>query len=116
MSGSARPLGRRERVVPWVALLLPPAIWVVFEYGAASALRASCTVVGAWLGPAWGVASLLGCVGAALLARPLARRGAGDQPPVRLWLARVAMCVAGIFAIAIGFQTLAILIIPACAR
>lgn len=112
----APPPGRRERVVPWIALLLPPVIWMVFEYGAASALRASCTDVGAWLGPAWGVASLLGCAGAAWLAWPLARRGAGDNPPVRLWLARVAMCAAGVFAMAIAFQTLATLIIPACAR
>jgi hypothetical protein len=115
MTMHARQLSRRERVVPWVALFLPPFAWVTYEYGAASGLRASCTIVGTWLGPVWGGVSLLECLLAAILAWPLARQ-ATQTPPVRRWLARVATFAAGIFALAIGFQTLATLIIPACTR
>lgn len=115
MSGLSQPKTRRERIVPWVALLLPALAWMTFEYGLASSLRASCSAVGAWLGPTWGAASVLVCAGAAALARPMAR-GIGDDPPARPWLARVAMVVAGIFALAIAFQTLATLIVPSCAR
>lgn len=115
MTTHGRQLSRRERVVPWVALLLPPFAWITYEYGAASSLRASCTAVGTWLGPLWGGVSLIACALAASLVWPLARK-ATDQPPVRLWLARVAMFAGGIFALAIGFQTLATLIIPACTR
>lgn len=115
MSGMSQPTGRRERIVPWVALALPPVAWIVFEYGLASSLRPACTTVGSWLGPAWGAGSLIVCVTAALLAWPLARTLEAD-PPTRPWLARIALVVAGIFALAITFQTLATLIVPSCAR
>jgi len=115
MSGLSQPANRRERLLPWVALALPALAWMSFEYGLASSLRASCTAVGSWLGPAWGVASLLVCAGAAMLARPLSK-GTDRDPPVRPWLSRVATVVAGIFALAIAFQTLATLIVPSCAR
>jgi hypothetical protein len=59
---------------------------------------------------------LLVCAGAAALAWPSARTGSASSPPVRPWLARVAMLEAGIFALAIAFQTLATLIVPSCAR
>lgn len=115
MSGLSQPSTRRERIVPWVALFLPALAWMAFEYGLASSLRASCSAVGSWLGPVWGAASLLACAGAAALAWPMAR-GTDKDPPVRPWLARVAAVVAGIFALAIAFQTMATLIVPSCAR
>jgi hypothetical protein len=39
---------------------------------------------------------------------------AGDQTPPRAWLSRVALLLAAIFALAIAFQTLAVLIVPPC--
>jgi hypothetical protein len=101
---------------PWLALLLPPAAWALFEYGLGSALRGHCTSVGVWLGPAWGALSLVACAVAAVIARPLARSGSESAPPPRPWLARVAMFEAGIFMLAIAFQTIATLIVPSCAR
>lgn len=96
-------------------MALPPSTYIVFEYGLASALRPACSAVGAWLGPLWGAVSLLVCGLAAALAWPMARKLATD-PPTRPWLARVALVVSGIFALAIAFQTLATLIVPSCAR
>jgi hypothetical protein len=115
VSALSQPANRRERIVPWLALALPPTTYIVFEYGLASSLRPACGAVGSWLGPLWGGASLLLCALAAAIAWPIARTLAPD-PPTRPWLARVALVVAGIFALAIGFQTLATLIVPSCAR
>ena len=106
---------RRERIVPWLALLVPPLAWMAFEYGLGSSLRVSCGAVGAWLGPLWGGGSLLACAAAAAAAWRMGR-GTDADPPVRPWLARVATVVAGIFAVAIALQTLATLIVPSCAR
>ena len=115
MSGLSQPRRRRERIIPWVALGLSPLAWISFEYGLASSLRAACAAVGAWLGPLWGGGSLLACVLAAGLAWPMACRAERD-PPTRPWLAQVAVLAAGIFGLAITFQTLATLIVPSCAR
>lgn len=106
-------LSRATRLRPWVALLLPPIAWYVFELGLGSVLKVDCAPVGTWLGPAWGVASLLACGLAVALAWPCARP-AGDQTPPRAWLSRVALLLAGIFALPIAFQTLAVLIVPPC--
>lgn len=97
-------------------LALPPLAWILFEYGADWAMRGSCRTVGAWLGPAWGIVSLLACALAFVLARPMARRGAGGDPPARPWLARTGLLGAGVFGLAIFLQTLATLIVPPCTR
>lgn len=99
-----------------MALLLPPIAWLAYEYGLGSSLRASCATVGAWLGPFWGGTSLLACAIAAGLAWPMARAATKRDPRVRPWLASIAMLGAGIFALAIVYQTLATLIVPSCAR
>ena len=115
MSGLSQPISRRERVLLWMALMVPPLAWVIFEYGLGSSLRASCTAVGSWLGPVWGGGSLLACALAAGLSWRMARSDERD-PPTWPWLARVAFAMAGIFALAIAFQTLATTIVPSCAR
>lgn len=112
MSDGATP-GRAARVRPWAALLLPPLAWYGFEVGLGSVLKVHCAPVGAWLGLTWGVVSLALCGVAMALAWPCARP-ASDRTPPRAWLARVALLLAGIFALAIAFQTLAVLIVPPC--
>jgi len=104
--------GRRARF----GLLLPPLAWICFEYGAAMSLRGACAAIGGWAGLLWGVGSLAVCCVAAWIARSAAAAGAGPNPPVRPWLARIAMLGAGVFALAITFQTVATLIVPGCAR
>lgn len=93
-----------------LALVLPPLAWFGFQQGLSAVLHARCDLSG--LGLVWGVASLAICGVAAWLARPLARRN-GDRLAM-LWLARLALMLAGIFALAITFQTLAILLVPPC--
>jgi len=106
---------RGERVRPWLALVVPPAAWYVFEVGLASVLKVTCAPVGEWLGVAWGGASLLACAIAAALAWPYAHPAA-DRTPPRPWLARIALLLSGLFALAIAFQTLSVLIVPPCVR
>ncbi|HEU0066543.1 MAG TPA: hypothetical protein VFQ57_04810 [Sphingomonas sp.] len=107
---------RAERVRPWIALAIPPLAWMTFEYGLGSALRPACAAVGAWLGPAWGAAALIACGAAVVVAWPIARGDDAEGARARPWLAKVACGVAGVFALAIAFQTLATMIVPPCVR
>lgn len=109
--GSGR---ERARLPP--ALALPPLAWIALEYGLGSALRGACAAVGWWPGLLAGAVSLCACLAAWLLARPLARRAGDDDPPTRLWLARVAMLGAAVFGLAVVLQSLAIAIVPPCVR
>ncbi|THD34601.1 MAG: hypothetical protein E7773_14560 [Sphingomonas sp.] len=95
----------------WTALLLPPVSWFVFEQGLSTLLHADCTQWG--IGLAWGIVSLTLCGVAFRIAWPLRqpREGLAD-----IWLARLALVTAGLFALAIAFQTLAISMVPACLR
>lgn len=105
-----------QRVRPWIAFVLPIAAWFVFQQGVGGPLHVNCAVGRPWLGPLWGGASLLLCGVAARIAWPQARvEGEGIRGVVP-WLARVALLSAGVFALAILFQTLATLIVPSCAR
>ncbi len=113
MTNQDPPLEARVRA--WVALLLPPLAWYTFEIGLATALRLDCTAVGAWLGVAWGVVGVALCGAAVIVARPIARDD-GDRTPSRPWLAAIARTGAGIFALAIAFQTAASAIVPSCGR
>ena len=110
---SEHAVSRGERLRPWAALFLPPVSWYVFEVGLASVLKVDCAPVADWPGIAWGGLSLLVCGAAMALAWPYAHP-AGDQTPPRRWLARVALLLAGIFALAIAFQMLGVLIVPPC--
>ena len=100
----------------WIALLLPPFAWMLFEYGLGISLRGDCDAVGRWLGPVWGIASLLACLAALVVAWAVVRKAGRSDRPTGSWLARIALLGAAVFALAIGFQTLATLIVPSCAR
>ena len=106
-------LTRSARVRPWAALILPPSAWYVFEVGLSSVLKTDCQSAGGWPGLAWGLASLALCCAAIAIARPVAGFDRGEAAP-RAWLARIAMLLAGIFSLAIAFQTLSIMIVPSC--
>ncbi len=107
-------LSRGQRLRPWLALLLPPVAWYAFELGLSSVLKVSCVPVGAWLGITWGVASILVCAVAAALTWRDARKG--ERTASRPWLAWVSLLLSGVFALAIAFQTLGVLIVPPCVR
>jgi hypothetical protein len=100
-----------RRLVLWLALVTPASAWYGFQQGLAMTLRGGCAAAGFPLGPLWGLASLVLCVAAGWLARPLAGQEATDR-----FLSLLALLAAGLFSLAILFQLLATLIIPACAR
>ncbi|HEU4958932.1 MAG TPA: hypothetical protein VFT56_00870 [Sphingomonas sp.] len=101
---------------PWIAFVLPIAAWFVFQQGIGGPLHVDCAAGRPWLGPLWGGGSLIVCAVAARIAWPQAM---GETTGIRgavPWLARVALLSAGVFGLAILFQTLATLIVPSCAR
>lgn len=104
-------MGLSQRARAWTALLLPGAAWFAFQQGLGWVLRVDCSA--GWVGVGWGVASLALCGMAAWLAWRLARREARTTHP---WLARLGLLGAFVFALAIGFQTLAVAMVPPCAR
>jgi hypothetical protein len=112
---NAQPFSCARRFRPWLALILPPTAWYVFEVGLASIVKVTCAPVGGWLGVGWGAVSLVACGVAAALAWPYAAASENQTLP-RPWLARVALLLSGIFALAIAFQTLGVLIVPPCVR
>ena len=101
-----------DRIRSFVALAVPPLAWYVFQQGLGFTLRGSCVAAGIPTGPIWGLCSLGACALGTRLAWPIAwGEDRGDA-----FLARLALLAAGLFALAIAYQTLASLIIPPCAR
>lgn len=96
----------------WSALALPAASWVVFEQGLSMTISGACVAAGFPLGALWGTASLLMCGIAGWLGwTGIRRSGAADR-----FLSHLAVWAAGLFALAIAYQTLATAIVPPCAR
>lgn len=97
------------RARAWTALLLPPLTWFVFQQGLSALLHARCEA--AAIGIAWGIVSLVLCALAVRIAWPMRQHDGALANP---WLARLAIAVAAIFALAVLFQTLALTIVPPC--
>lgn len=104
-------MGLSQRARAWTALAGPALTWLLFQQGLGWVVRVACGE--AWMGIGWGLASLLGCLLAVWPARRLARAGGAT---VHLWLARIALLGCAVFALAIAFQTLAVAMVPPCAR
>ena len=100
------------RTRAWTALGVPPLAWFAFQQGLAQVVRLRCAAAGI-AGPIGGVAALAACAGAAALAWRLSRRESDNAFP---WLCRVALLGAGVFALAVAFQTLATLMVPSCGQ
>jgi hypothetical protein len=100
------------RIKLWLALALPAVAWFGFQQGLAMTLRGDCASAGAPLGIVWGLGSLLACAAAGRIALAGIRTCEGSDR----FVARIAVFGAGLFALAIAYQTLATAIIPPCAR
>jgi hypothetical protein len=97
------------RAKAWAALLIPPVAWFAFEQGLSAVLHADCSR--RYVGIIWGLASLAACAIGLRMGWSLRTQPDALVDP---WLARLGIAVAGIFSLAIAFQTLAIAIVPAC--
>ncbi len=106
--------GGRNRLL--VALAVPPVAWATSQIGLAGALRLSCDAVGSGLGAGWSIAALMACAFSAALAWRGVLRQEKHGVALSRFGARVALLGSGVFALAIAFQALAILIVPSCAR
>ncbi len=99
------------RARAWTGIVVPPLTWFLFEQGLSAMLRADCRLW--WVGILWGIAAAGTCGSALRFVWPL-RRDVGDQGD--FWLARLAPMIAGLFTLAILFQTLAVAVVPSCVR
>ena len=99
------------RARAWIGIAVPPLTWFLFEQGLSALLHADC---GRWaVGVVWGMGSAGICATTFRLVWSL-RRDVGDQGD--FWLARLAPMIAALFTLAILFQSLAVLLVPACVR
>jgi hypothetical protein len=106
---------RGSRLALAIALPLPVAAWYGAQQGLGVLVRLRCaSAVGP--GVAAGVLALLGCALAIWLSRG-SRRG-GESPPAQndAVLRMLVLLGAAVFGLAIVFQTVAVLIVPSCAR
>ncbi|MDB5725121.1 MAG: hypothetical protein JWQ16_1875 [Novosphingobium sp.] len=101
-----------QRLRIWLAFALPAAAWFAFQQGLAMTLRGNCAYAGFPLGIVWGVASLLACAAGGRIGLAGVRNLSGSDQ----FVARITVFGAGLFALAIAYQTLATAIIPPCAR
>jgi hypothetical protein len=109
--GAAVDVKRSGQLKLVACLLAPPVAWYAFQQGLAVTLRTACDAAGAPAGTIWGVLSLLVCGAAGWLSR----RSGLDGESAR-FVGYVAQLGAGLFALAISFQSLATMIVPPCAR
>ena len=112
MSAAAGFRGSRWAIA--LAMSLSPMAWYGAQQGLGVLLRVRCSVA-AGPGVMVGGLGLLGCALAGWLST--GRRG-GTDVSVRTdeVLRTLALLGAGVFGLAISFQTLAVLIVPSCAR
>ncbi len=106
---------RRSRLALAVALLLPPVAWYGAQQGLGYLLRLQCSAA---LAPGLlaGGAALLACALAVWLALGAGRQDQGSGGRNDAVLRALVFLGAGVFALAIVYQTLAVLIVPSCAR
>lgn len=107
---------RSASVRAWSALSLPPVLWFVQQQGIAGPLRVNCHMAEGWPAILWGIVSLFGCAVAGGCAVPVARAGGIDEGSAVPWIARIAILVALVFALAIALGAMAAAMVPACAR
>jgi hypothetical protein len=102
---------RSDHVKLVACLLAPPIAWYAFQQGLAVTLRTACDAAGAPVGTIWGVLSILICGAAAWFSMRSNVSGESAR-----FVGYVAQLGAGLFALAVFFQTLATMIVPPCAR
>ena len=112
---SARTGFRGSRLAFAVALPLPPLAWYGAQRGLEVLVGLRCSIANE-TGAAVGGLSFLVCAVAVWLAGP--SRSGGDSPAAQTdrVLRWFVLLGAGLFGLAIVFQTLASLIVPSCAR
>jgi hypothetical protein len=101
----------------WACFFAPAAAWFLYQQGLGAVVRLACRTAGPPHGVLLGGLALLVCAAAAGFAVPAAR-GEGGEPTARTrrFVARLTLGLAGVFALAIAYQTAATLLVPPCAR
>lgn len=106
---------RGSRLALATALLLPPVAWYGAQQGLGYLVRLRCSAAVA-PGLLAGVAALLACAAAVWLALGAGGHNQGPSGRNDAVLRTLVALGAGVFGLAIAYQTLAVAIVPSCAR
>ena len=110
------PRAMRSALAPWSGLFLGAAAWFIAQQAGANANFWDC----GFGGLAFGVGVSLICaavtVAGGVVSWRARRAGGEDRPGTRRFAGLVGAATAGIFLMAISFQTLGSAIVPACAQ
>jgi hypothetical protein len=112
---TVRPSFRGSRLALAVALPLPPLAWYGAQQGLGMLVRVRCAAA-VLPGGAAGLLALLGCAFALWLSAGPQPANEGSSARTDTVLRTITLLGAGVFGLAIVFQTLAIFIVPSCAR
>jgi hypothetical protein len=114
--GAVTPRVARSAWAPWAGLFCGAAGWFIHQQAGAGANYWDCR----FGGPLWSLLLALVCGGLAAVGGWVSwsshRRLGEDAPGERRFAGLVGAATAAIFLMAIGFQTLASLIVPSCHR
>ncbi len=112
---TARTSFRGSRLALAMALLLPPVAWYGAQQGLGYLVRLRCSAAVA-PGLLCGSLALGACAGAVWLALGAGRYDQGPAGRNDAVLRTLVVLGAAVFGLAIAYQTLAVAIVPSCAR
>jgi hypothetical protein len=112
-----RGLRAQHPLAPWAGVTVAPAAWFVQQQGLGQLTYFACGTAGPWTVVLSGLAALAATLAAGLWSLSAWRDGeAKPEFDVRRFVALGSVMAAGLFALAVVFQSLAGLLIPGCAR
>ncbi|MBV8683525.1 MAG: hypothetical protein JO111_11660 [Caulobacteraceae bacterium] len=101
---------------PWFALAASPVAWFVYEQGLGTVVRLACAS-DAFVGVIWGVLAAAVCVAGGVFGLRAAANGPAEiTARATQFIGMVAVGEAAAMGLAIIYQMLATVIVPACAR
>jgi hypothetical protein len=97
-----------------LGLVLAPAVWLAFQQGAGALTYFACPAAGPPLGPLLGLLALAACAFAGGAGWQVAH--AQTTTPARRVLGWIGCGASALFALAVALVSLAMLLVPPCAR
>ena len=105
---------QRSRLSPWAGVLIPPAAWALHHQLGSDLIFYDCRLGGSALIALLGLGMAVVTAGAGLLS--WVSRDRSERSGVRTFAAMLGALTAGLFLLALAFQTEAALLLPACHR
>jgi hypothetical protein len=105
---------QRSRWTPWIGLIVPPVAWAIHHQVGSDLVFYDCRLGDTLLVAGLGI--VLGLIAGASGLISWASRRSGQAMEVRTFASYLGAMSGAIFFLALAFQTLATLLLPACHR